>query len=177
MNAVLRTLQRYAVPRFVASILFFVRDGVKISFSSRVQFGGRIRFGKNCVVKPSAIIQTSGGKVTFGHDCAIGSFNHIAAGREGDIEMGDYVRIGPHVTIVATSRNYRDKSRPIIEQGYNDRGIKIGRDVFIGAGSILVDGCDIGDGAVIGVGSVVTGRVAPYAVVFGAPAKVIMWRQ
>ena len=177
MNAVLRTLQRYAVPRFVASLIFFVRDGVKISFSSRVQFGRRIRFGRRCIVKPWAIIQTSGGRITFGHDCAVGSFNHIAAGRSGNIEVGDYVRIGPHVTVVATTRNYRDKSRPVIEQGYSDRGIKIGNDVFIGSGAILVDGCEIGDGAVIGVGSVVTGRVAPYAVVFGAPAKVIMWRQ
>ena len=31
--------------------------------------------------------------------------------------------------------------------------------------------------ATVGVGSVVTGKVAPYAIVFGAPAKVIMWRQ
>jgi acetyltransferase-like isoleucine patch superfamily enzyme len=64
-----------------------------------------------------------------------------------------------------------------VEQGYADRGIKIGNDVFIGAGAILVDGCEIGDGAIIGVGSVVTGRVAAHSVVFGAPAKVIMWRQ
>ena len=177
MNAVLRTLQRYAVPKFIASILYFLRDGVKISFSSRVQFSVLIRFGRNCVIKPSAIVQTSGARITFGNECAVGSFNHIAAGREGSIQMGDFVRIGPHVTIVATTRNYRDKSRPVLEQGYNDRGITIGNDVFIGAGAILVDGCEIGDGAVIGVGSVVTGKVAPYSVVFGAPAKVIMWRQ
>jgi acetyltransferase-like isoleucine patch superfamily enzyme len=81
------------------------------------------------------------------------------------------------VTIIATTRNYRDKSRPIIEQGYSDKGIVIGNDVLIGAGAILVDGCVIGDGAVIGAGSVVSGNVPAYSVVFGMPAKVIMWRQ
>jgi acetyltransferase-like isoleucine patch superfamily enzyme len=81
------------------------------------------------------------------------------------------------VTIVASTRNYRDKSRLVIEQGYADRGITIGDDVLIGAGAVLVDGCEIGEGAIVGVGSVVVGKVAPYAVVFGAPAKVIMWRQ
>lgn len=177
MNSFLRTLQRYAMPRFLSSLIYFFRFGVKISPSSRVQQSRRIRFGKNSVVKPNSIIQTSGGSVTFGHDCAISSFNHIAAGRTGNILCGNYVRTGANVNIIATTRNYRDKSKPIIEQGYADRGIVIGNDVLIGSGAVLVDGCEIGDGAVIGVGSVVTGKVAPYAIVFGIPAKVIMWRQ
>ena len=177
MNSLFRTLQRYAMPRFLSSLIYFFRFRVKISPSSRVQVSRRIRFGRNTVVKTDAIIQTSGGSVTFGHDCAIGSFSHIAAGQTGDIRCGNYVRTGPSVKVIAATRNYRDKSRLIIEQGCADRGIVIGNDVLIGAGAILVDGCEIGDGAVIGVGSVVTGKVAPYAIVFGAPAKVIMWRQ
>ena len=176
MHSWIRTLQRYAMPRFLVSLIYFFRDGVKISFSSRVQMSGNIRFGRHSVVKPYAIVQTSGGSISFGQNCAISSFNHISAG-QANIIAGNYVRTGPNVTIVATTRNYRDKSRPVIEQGYSDRGITIGNDVLIGAGAVLVDGCDIGDGAIIGVGSVVTGRVAPYSIVFGAPAKVIMWRQ
>ena len=164
------------MPRFLVSLIYFFRDGVKISFSSRVQMSGNIRFGRHSVVKPYAILQTSGGSISFGQNCAISSFNHISAG-QANIIAGNYVRTGPNVTIVATTRNYRDKSRPVIEQGYSDRGITIGNDVLIGAGAVLVDGCVIGEGAIVGVGSVVTGRVAPYSIVFGAPAKVIMWRQ
>lgn len=176
MKSWLRTLQRYAVPRFLASLVFYLRDGAKVSPSSRVQLSGRISIGQHSVIKPFAIVQTSGGSITFGRHCAISSFNHISAG-QADIVAGDYVRIGPNVTVVATTRKYRDKSRPIVDQGCSDRGITIGNDVLIGAGAVLVDGCEIGDGAVIGVGSVVTGRVAPYSIVFGSPAKVIMWRQ
>lgn len=176
MNSWVRTLQRYAVPRLLASLFFYFRDGVKISSSSRVQLSGKIRFGRHSVVKPYSIIQTSGGSITFGDHCAVSSFNHISTG-QADIVAGDYVRTGPNVTIVATTRNYRDKSRPVVEQGYTDRGITIGNDVLIGAGAVLVDGCEIGNGAIVGTGSVVVGRVAPYSVVFGSPAKVIMWRQ
>lgn len=176
MNPFKRTMQRYALPRSLVSVVLFFRDGVKVSFSSRVQFSSKIRFGKNSIVKPYSIIQSSGGPIKFGDNCAISSFNHIAAGF-GGIEAGDYVRTGPHVSIIATTRNYRDKSTYIVDQGYADRGIKIGSDVLIGAGATLVDGCSIGDGAVVGVGSVVTGTVEPYSVVFGSPAKVIMWRQ
>ena len=176
MRSWVRTLQRYAVPRFLASLIFYFRDGVQVSTSSRVQLSGKIRFGRHSVVKPYSIIQTSGGAITFGDHCAISSFNHISAGRV-DIIAGNYVRTGPNVTVVATTRNYRDKARPVVDQGYTDRGITIGNDVLIGAGAVLVDGCKIGDGAIIGAGSVVAGRVAPYSVVFGSPAKVIMWRQ
>lgn len=176
MKPWIRTVQRYAIPRFIASLIYYFRDGAKISLSSRVQLSKNVRLGRDSVVKPYSIIQTSGGSISFGHSCAISSFNHISTG-QADIIAGNYVRTGPNVTIVATTRNYRDKSRPVIEQGYSDRGITIGNDVLIGAGAVLVDGCEVGDGAIIGVGSVVTDRVKPYAVVFGSPASVIMWRQ
>jgi acetyltransferase-like isoleucine patch superfamily enzyme len=141
-----------------------------------VQVSSLVQFGRGSVVKPFSIVQTSGGRVRFGKHCAIGSFNHIAAG-QADVLGGDHVRTGPQVTIVGTTREYRRKDQLIVEQGYVDKGIVIGSDVLIGAGAVLVDGCEIGDGAVVGVGSIVTGKVPPYAVVFGAPAKVIYWRR
>jgi len=51
--------------------------------------------------------------------------------------------------------------------------VKIGNDVFIGAGVTILPGVTIGDKAVIGAGSVVTKDVAPETVVAGNPAKLI----
>ena len=175
LGSIYRTLGRYLVPRLVASLFILLRDRAFVSASSNVQLSKLVRLGKGSVVKPYAIMQTSGGRISFGRNCAISSFNHIAAG-QADIVVGDDVRIGPHVTIVATTRVYGKKNLRIVDQGYADRGIRIGNDVLIGAGAILVDGCQIGDGAVIGVGSIVTGKVAPYSVVFGSPTRVIYWR-
>ena len=64
--------------------------------------------------------------------------------------------MGPHVTILGSTRNFRKKDIPITKQGYIHKGINIGNDVLIGAGAIILDGCTIGDGAVVGVGSIVT---------------------
>ena len=175
LGSISRTLGRYLVPRLVASLIIYFRDRAFVSASSNVQLSKLLRLGKGSVVKPYTIMQTSGGRITFGRNCAIGSFNHIAAG-QADIVAGDDVRLGPHVTIVATTRIYGKKDQRIVDQGYADRGIRIGNDVLIGAGAILVDGCQVGDGAVIGVGSIVTGKVAPYSVVFGSPTRVIYWR-
>lgn len=175
-HPLLRTIQRYLLPSLLVSLIVYVRDRALVSIRSKVQVTSRLRFGPGTVVKPFSIVQTGGGMVRFGRNCAISSFNLVAAG-QADIRAGDFVRTGPHVAIIATTREYRRKDRLIIEQGYRDKGIRIGNDVLIGAGATLLDGCEIGDGAVIGVGSVVSGKVPPYAVMFGTPAKIIFWRR
>ena len=73
----------------------------------------------------------------------------------------------------ASTRNFARKGQLIVDQGYRERGTRIGRDVLIGAGAVIFD-CTIGDGAVIGAGAVVTKDVAPYQIVAGVPAQVIV---
>ena len=169
-----RSISRHLVPSFVSALYFSLRYRCLISPSAKVQLTGKISFGRGTVVKAFAIVQSSGGKLTLGSNCAISSFCHVHAG--ADLEMGDYVRIGPGVVIGSTTRNYRKKDVRIVDQGTADRGIRIGSDVLIGSGAVILDGCEIGDGAVIGTGSLVSRNVAPYSVVFGSPAKVIFNR-
>ena len=47
----------------------------------------------------------------------------------------------------------------------------IGRNVWIGAGAILLPGVTVGDDALIGAGSVVTRDVPAGATVVGSPAR------
>lgn len=54
--------------------------------------------------------------------------------------------------------------------------VRIGSDVWIGHEAMILSGVTIGDGAVIGAGSVVTSNVLPYAIVAGAPARVVRQR-
>ena len=171
-----RTAVRYLVPSLIATPFIYWRDGALVSFSSKVQLSSGVRLGKGTVVKRFSIIQTTGGRITFGKNCAIGAFNSIVAGR-AEIVVGDHVRMGSHISFIASTRKYGRKDQLIVEQGFTDKGIRVGNDVLIGTRAVLLDGCEVGDGAVIGVGSIVSGKVPPYAVVFGAPAKVIFWRR
>ena len=51
--------------------------------------------------------------------------------------------------------------------------VKIGSDVWIGYGAIILSGVTIGRGAIVGAGSVVMSDVRPYAIVLGNPARMV----
>lgn len=54
--------------------------------------------------------------------------------------------------------------------------IEIGNDVWIGQGAFIRRGVKIGDGAIVGARAVVVKDVEPYAIVGGAPARLIRYR-
>ncbi|MCB9736579.1 MAG: CatB-related O-acetyltransferase [Deltaproteobacteria bacterium] len=67
------------------------------------------------------------------------------------------------------------------EEGYaEDLGesgpITVGNDVWLGTGAMIMSGVALGNGAAVAAGSVVTRDVPPYAVVGGAPARLIRYR-
>ena len=176
-SSISQKLRRYAVPSFFVSAYHFFRSRALISWSARVQFSNRITFGRRCVVKPFAVIQSSGGTVSFGLECAISSFDHFSTG-EGDIVVGDHVRFAPNCTIVGGTKQVSDRNKLIVDQPeVRPNGIIIGDDVLIGAGSVILPASKIGRGAVIGAGSVVNGDIPEYAIVAGAPAKIIGYRE
>jgi acetyltransferase-like isoleucine patch superfamily enzyme len=53
------------------------------------------------------------------------------------------------------------------------RSIKIGDHSFIGTGSIIMPGCQIGKGVIIGAGSVVRGEIPDFSIVVGNSAKLV----
>ncbi len=88
------------------------------------------------------------------------------------IEIGDRVTITGGVNIIT-----HDGSGWLIrdEAGRRFRyaRVRIGSDVFIGVGSILLPGVSIGDRVVIGAGSVVTKSVPSGTVAVGNPARIV----
>lgn len=172
----MRAFQRHAVPGFVTSLYHYWKTGAHVSPSARIQVTSRIQFGRQTVVKPYVIVQTTGGEMRFGRECALSSFSHFSTGA-GDVIVGDYVRIAPNCTIVGGTKSTTRRDLRIIDQPeVTPNGITIGDDVLIGANSVVLPASRIGTGAVIGAGSVVQGDIPDYAIAVGAPAKVIAQR-
>lgn len=86
-----------------------------------------------------------------------------------EVSIGDRAQIGPGVQILAADHP-RDAAtrRSGLEFG---RPVRIGADVWIGGGALILPGVEIGDGAVIGAGSVVTRNIPAGATAYGNPAR------
>ena len=54
--------------------------------------------------------------------------------------------------------------------------VTVGDDVVVGANAVVLEGVQIGKGAVVAAGAIVTENVPENAVVVGAPAKIIKYR-
>ena len=85
------------------------------------------------------------------------------------IEIGDDAQIGPAVQLYTATHPLNAVERRSGIEGA--KPIRIGHNVWIGGGAIVLPGVTIGDDAVIGAGSVVTRDVAKGAVVLGNPAR------
>lgn len=172
-----RTLQRYAMPGFIVSLYHYARTRALISPSARVQLSSLVSFGEGTVVKAFAVVQTSGGRVRLGRNCALSGFDHISTGA-GDVLIGDHVRIAPNCTIIGGTKEVRRRDVLIVEQPEAEpKGVVIEDDVLIGANSVILPGSHVRRGAVVGAGSVVQGEVDEYAIVAGAPARAISSRE
>lgn len=90
---------------------------------------------------------------------------------DGEIHIGDNCMIGPAVTFATAVHPISPALRRHVLQ-YN-KPIRIGNNVWIGAGAIILPGVTIGDNSIIGAGSVVTKDVEPDTIAVGNPAHVI----
>ncbi len=87
-----------------------------------------------------------------------------------EVIIGERTQIGPGVQILAADHPRDPAGRASgLEFG---RPVRIGRNVWIGAGAIILPGVTIGDDALIGAGSVVTRDVPPGATAYGNPARI-----
>lgn len=90
---------------------------------------------------------------------------------KGPIELGDNVVVGHHVKFVTSEHALGSSTKragPV-----SGKKILVGPGVWIGAGSCLLPGVEIGSGAVVAAYSLVNRSVPPNVMVGGVPARVL----
>ncbi len=105
----------------------------------------------------------------------VGKFCSIA----GNVKIGmgthriDFLSTSPIFTEAKNGLGHSWTSHSIVEP-YKE--VRIGNDVWIGEGALILGGINVGDGAVIGAGAIVTKDVPSYTIVAGVPAHIIRSR-
>lgn len=92
----------------------------------------------------------------------------------GHIEIGKNIVISTKAILLAHDYSPKVKESYTGEsQGRYIHSLKIGDNVFIGAGAIILPNTTIGNYCIIGAGAVVKGNIPDYSVVVGNPCKII----
>ena len=127
------------------------------------------RVGKNAYIEPPLRANWGGARVRLG-DNFYANFN-LTLVDDAEISFGDNCMVGPNVTIATAGHPILPELRCQLLQ-YN-LPVRIGDNVWIGAGAIILPGVTVGDGSVIGAGSVVTKDVPGGVVAAGNPCRVL----
>lgn len=151
------TSNRELLDNILSKLLGSKGKNVWIAPPFHVDYGENIYIGNNCEINMNCVFL----------DC-------------NTITIGDNSGIGPNVQIYTVGHpvnpqerlNYRqDNSFPFWKSV--TAPVTIGKNVWIGGGSILLPGVSIGDNTTIGAGSVVTHSIPPNSLAVGSPCKVI----
>ncbi|MBE5962357.1 MAG: acyltransferase [Lachnospiraceae bacterium] len=157
-----------------------------------------IRKGYNKLLIVPGLKQSLGGcgkKVRIAYDCDFKANSNIFIGdysqigphalfwtTRAKIRIGNYVLLGPSVTIITGNHRTDVIGRHIAEVREeeklpdNDGDIVVKDGAWIGANVTILKGVTIGEGCVIAAGSVVTKSTDEYSVYAGVPAKKIKER-
>ena len=154
-----------------------IEDGCFIEALSKggIEIGNNFSLGRNSIIECTGVIRELGEKLIIGQNVGIAANAFIAM--RGKVEIGNDTIFGPGVSIHAENHNFKDLDKPIRLQGATRKGIKIGKNCWIGSKVIILDGVNIGDNVIIGAGAVVTKDIPDYAIAAGVPAKIIKMRK
>lgn len=147
------------------------REGFSLRGPERFSPGPDNYFEQNVYVNCGE--EWAGGRGYFrsGKRCFVGASTVIYAA--GGVELGDDVGIGVHCIIVSHQQDFaRDKPSYMAQESIYSP-VKIGNNVIINVGAVVLQGVTIGDNAIIGASAVVTRDVPANSVVMGVPARVV----
>ena len=128
------------------------------------------KIGKNCFIAENAAII---GDVTIGDDCSIW-YSTVLRGDVNTIKIGDRVNIQDGAVLHTLYQRSVTEIGNDVSVGHNAiiHGAKVGNNVLVGMGAILMDNAVIPDNTIIAAGAVVlSNQVLEPGIYAGVPAK------
>ncbi len=170
-EAVTPRMVRSAIKKIYRRILNAYAICFHVEKGKRVDLGPRFRYsfckpykaflGEGTTLDEFNVWSAKKGDIVVGRGCWFGLHNIVM----GPVEFGDNVNTGPCVIITGPHH-------PTLDYDKNDKRItRIGNNVWISSGAIILFGVTVGDNAIISAGAVVNKDVPPGAVVGGNPAR------
>lgn len=138
-----------------------------------------ISIGDNVMIRNGARIEAIHTHNNVIYDCSIfiGNNTNIEQGfhctSAGVLKIGNNCDILPYVLITNINHTYNQIDRNVNENDFEVKDTIISDNCFIGMNAKIFPGVHIGKNVIIGANSIVMNDVDDYCVVAGTPAKVI----
>jgi len=136
---------------------------------------GRVTIGPGCSLEAGVMLAAYGGSIDIARWVFLGPYTVIYG--HGGVTIGEGSLIAMHCRIVSSNHTVAPFSRMIRGEPDIPLPVKIGRDVWLGAGVTVLGGVTLGDGSIVGAGAVVTKDLPPGAIARGIPATIRGWRE
>jgi acetyltransferase-like isoleucine patch superfamily enzyme len=146
-----------------------------ISAKAEVELSNNVRLGRGVTISSFTKIKATNGILQIGRESGFATGCFVSAD-SGGVKIGDYCIFGPNVTVTSSNYIYDKLDVPFKKQGFISKGVVIGDNVWVGAGTTILDGTVLGDNTVVVANSLLNRRYPPNCILQGNPAKVILKR-
>lgn len=133
-----------------------------------------IRVGSGAFLGRGTILSCKDGDIVLGRAVNIGFHSEVFSGSR--VVVGDHGLFAAYTYVVGGGHAFERGAGPVVEQPRLSRGVEIGPNVWLGTGAKVLDGVRIGRDVVIGANAVVTEDLPDGVVAAGVPARVVRQR-
>ncbi len=149
-----------------------VDDNVVLDAKGTTNAG--IKVGNHVFLGRGTILSCKDGDIVLGDHVNIGFYSEVFSG--SSVVVGPYGLFAAYTYLVGGGHDFDRPDLPVIEQKRSSRGIALGANVWLGTGVKVLDGVRIGRDVVVGANAVVADDLPDGAVAVGVPARVVRTR-
>lgn len=166
MRPYIRVLWNYIKLRLCgAKCLEYNIDGIQLfGWNSRFVFGNRSKISFSKKINSDgrlSIIVGNNAELSIGEYVYFNERTMISCQKK--IEIGDYCKFGPNVTIIDNDHCFNAQNG--LDNELTSLPVSIGKNCWIGANTVILKGSVIEDNCVIGAGCVIKGTIPKGSVV------------
>jgi acetyltransferase-like isoleucine patch superfamily enzyme len=148
----------------------------KIIFGDRVTFLGdatiiakssnldeKIYIGDQVNIEQGVYLNAHGGTIQIGHRVFLGVSSLIQG--KGGVVVGNDTMLGPSAQVYSSDHGMELGDKTYQQQNEISSPINIGKNVWIGAGSIILRGTELSDNSIVAAGSIVKAKLSKAALI------------
>ena len=150
----------------------------EVNFGHNVQFIGleHVNIGRGSCVGDgtwfNVAVRDGSCHIMIGQNVLVGRWAVLSTA--GRLELGDYCLLAPRVYVADVDHVYADITRPYMAQGVTaGNRVTVEENCWLGMNCVITGNVVVGRGSVVAANAVVKTDVPPFAVVAGAPARIV----